>query len=182
MKKATVTIGIVLALIGALILLVPSDSDEDRRIQATIAADKQREQQPEHTRATPDELFALVNEERVKAGVPPLALDERLNESAQRKADDMAKYQYNEHVSPTDGRNGYEYAYETGVNCAYVSENLFSGGGRYIQSQEAIHGWMQSTKGHREAILDAKYTLTGIGIAQDTDKILYQVQHFCETL
>ncbi len=120
-----------------------------------------------------DDLLRLTNAERAKAGVAPLKLDTRLNQSAQMKADEIARTGVFEHVG-TDGRHGYEYIKDTGLSCTSASENLEAGN----SSEEAISEWMASTLGHREAILNPNYDLVGFGISQGP---AYKnvVQHFC---
>lgn len=135
---------------------------------------KQAEELPAITPPSVSELLELVNKERAKVGVAPLAIDERLNQSAQRKADDMTKYNYFDHVSPNDGRQGGEYANDTGIKCIHVSENIRQNVGDLNSSFHAVNAWMKS-KLHREAMLSGKYKSTGFGVSG-----LNIVQHFCE--
>jgi len=51
-------------------------------------------------------MHELVNAERVSRGIAPLTLDERLNTSAQIKADDMTSDGYFDHVDPFTGVRG----------------------------------------------------------------------------
>ena len=126
------------------------------------------------SRATKAELLMIVNEERAKVGVSPLVIDERLNQSAQRKADDMVRYGYFGHVSPNDGRDGYEYANDTGIACIYVGENIRQNTELHNDSFTAVRAWMKS-KPHKEALLSPKHTLTGFGI----NGVVF-VEHFCQ--
>ena len=126
------------------------------------------------------EMLELVNKERVKVGVAPLKIDERLNASAQEKADDMQKRDYYGHESP-DGIEGFSLVFRhMPGKCRYASENLATLLVPISNSRKAIDGWMSSTKGHREAILDKKYDLVGFGIAKDKHGNSLVVQHFCE--
>lgn len=117
------------------------------------------------------ELLRLVNEERAKAGVPPLVLDERLNQSAQMKADDMAQNNYFGHFSPETGqKNGPNKARSlTGNDCWKISENLVEA----QSAKTAIKAWIKSA-GHHRAMIDPDLTVTGFGIKNDLI-----VQHFC---
>ncbi|OYX36541.1 hypothetical protein B7Z00_04630, partial [Candidatus Saccharibacteria bacterium 32-50-10] len=117
------------------------------------------------------ELLELVNAERARVGVAPLALDEGLNTSARVKAEDMDKNHYFGHID-ANGKHGYEYAYEYSANCKVPSENI-SWGQRENTTQSAMTGWSNSPP-HYTAMVNPEYTLTGIGIS--SDKI---VQHFC---
>lgn len=121
-------------------------------------------------------LLQLVNEERTKVNVAPLAIDSRLNESAQYKAEDMFKRNYFGHEDPKTGKHGYDIAFErTGEMCSFVSENITD---NVIDadntSEQTIFNWVNSPS-HYNAMIDSRYTYTGFGIAGT--KI---VQHFCQ--
>lgn len=147
----------------------------------TLAIISLQNQQPDATPAiqaqqpvNKHDLLKLVNEERAKVGVPALVIDERLNQSAQRKADDMEKNDYFDHVSPIDGRYGASYANDTGIPCQRVSENIRYNGYGKNTAKDAVLGWYGSEL-HRVAMLNQKYESTGFGIAGSRI-----VQHFCE--
>lgn len=118
-----------------------------------------------------DELLRLVNKERAKVGVAPLVIDERVQEAAQLKADDMLKNNYFDHVD-ANGKHGYTYVIDTGADCTYAGENI-TWNTHVNDSKTAVEAWVGS-KSHYEAMIDAKYTTTGFGIA---DRKI--VQHFC---
>lgn len=119
------------------------------------------------------ELLEATNAERKKAGVAPLVIDERLNQSAQRKADDMLKNDYYSHVNPKTGKRGAEYAQERVQECIVASENL-AGYSVGEDGRDVISYLMESTP-HKKAILNADYELVGFGIAGDM-----VTQHFCD--
>lgn len=125
------------------------------------------------TPPTKAELLKLVNQERAKAGAAPLVDDPRLDQSAQRKADDEIKYNYFGHISPHDGKHGYEYINDVGISCTTDSENLTENT-HVNTTQAAITAWVNS-KPHHEAMLNPSYSLTGFGI--DGTQI---VEHFCQ--
>lgn len=118
-----------------------------------------------------DTVFNLVNAEREKAGVKPLARDARLDQSAQTKADDMANNNYFAHINPTTGVNGYKLI-PSGL-CSYQSENINAA----LTNEEAVTEWMNSEP-HRNAILDQQYDISGIGLAWQGDYYIV-TQHFC---
>ena len=118
-----------------------------------------------------DTIFNLVNAERKKAGVKPLARDARLDQSAQTKADDMANNNYFAHINPTTGVNGYKLI-PSGL-CSYQSENINAA----LTNEEAVTEWMNSEP-HRNAILDQQYDISGIGLAWQGDYYIV-TQHFC---
>lgn len=155
------------------------------RLDAQAAAGVAQEQpKSKYDVGPPDaqEMLELVNQERAKVGAAPLKLDERLNASAQEKADDMQNRDYYDHKSP-DGIEGYSLVFKHMPNrCRYASENLAkvsTTDNKFGSSRFTIDNWMHSTKGHREAILDAKYSLVGFGISKQGYDLIV-VQHFCE--
>lgn len=131
--------------------------------------------QPVKTRVyTTNELLAEANKLRADKGVAPLKLDERLNQSAQWKADDMKKHDYYGHVR--EGYRGYEKIRELAPECGLVGENLagtFPDGSPFYDE-----GWVDS-KAHYDAIIDSKYTHTGFGVMTEADGYKVYVQHFC---
>lgn len=180
MKKA-----IVITIILALVAGVGGGVWLKTRLDAQAAAGVAQEQaESKYDVGPPDaqEMLELVNQERAKVGVAPLRLDERLNASAQEKADDMQNRGYYDHKSP-DSIEGYSLVFKHMQNrCRYASENLAkvsTADGKIGNSRFTIDNWMRSTKGHREAILDAKYSLVGFGISKQGYDLIV-VQHFCE--
>ena len=118
-------------------------------------------------------ILLLVNAQREKVGVAPLINDPRLVAVAQARADDMVARNYFAHRDPVTNEN----MVKAQPFCVYASENIV-----WIKyetpqedNREAVNWWLTSQP-HREAMLDPKYTLTGIGIK---DKRI--VQSFCQT-
>lgn len=159
MKRIILTVAIIL--ITALLLYIYA-------INATITTFKAVNQ------PTTSELLELTNAERLSSGAPVLVVDARLDDSAQRKADDMYESKYFNHVNPQTGKHGYEYIQDTtGKLCLTLSENLVHD--IYDSNSYAlVQSWVASPA-HYKAMIDPKYTLTGFGIAGE-----YVVQHFCE--
>lgn len=150
----------------------------------TEVAQEQKQEQPKskYDVGPPNaqEMLELVNQERAKVGVAPLKLDERLNASAQEKADDMQNRDYYGHVSP-EGTRGTIFVFKhMPSKCRYAGENLANILVPDSNSRNPISTWMSSTKGHREAILDKDYDLVGFGIAKDKYGNSLIVQHFCD--
>ncbi len=126
-----------------------------------------------------NKILELVNAERAKVGVAPLVSDPRLVASAQAKADDMVANNYFNHVSPVTGKHGYENI-PKGM-CVMSSENIQSSPKEGDNNHDAVTWWMNS-KPHHDAMLDARYNLTGIGTAYNPKQDRYiSVQHFCQT-
>ena len=106
------------------------------------------------------ELVRLINEERAKAGVKPLVLDEKLTEIAGLKAKEMYDLSYFSHVSPNYG-NPRQFAQRCGyANYSGVGENIY----RAFNAKpcDIIAWWMQSPS-HRKNLLNPMYTKAGFG-------------------
>ncbi len=103
-------------------------------------------------------LFDLVNDGRKEAGLPPLRLDSRLTRLARIKSRDMIKHSYFAHQSPAYGHAG-DMLRKAGIRFSLVAENISSG----QPAKFAMRAFMGSS-GHRNHILDPRYTHTGIGI------------------
>lgn len=100
------------------------------------------------------------NIRREKGGLPALAVNEKLNKSAQMKVDDMFNKQYFAHESP-EGEGLGDLANAVGYEYLMVGENLALG--NYENDAILVDAWMNSP-GHRENIMHAKYTEIGVAV------------------
>lgn len=160
---ATVTVALIGIYGTAYVINLPNTPEPTQTVQT------QEKPKP----PTVDELLRLVNDERAKVGVARLTLDERLNASAQRKADEMVAENRFEHTNNA-GVHGYAYAQEVAPECIYISEN-YTGA---FSSKDAMSRWLDSTP-HRLAIQDSRYDITGIAIQRAPDWYIV-VEHFCD--
>lgn len=122
-------------------------------------------------------LLGLINAERKKAGVKELKIDNRLNQSAQWKVDDMVKNNYLGYVKPGEKTaSGLNKLFElTGKSCSYGNEIMvWDSDKRSMTPQVAADYWIKSESNHK-TIVDPDYTLTGFGIGQ-----YIIVEHFCQ--
>ena len=109
--------------------------------------------------ANEQEIFDLVNQQRVAYGIAPLQIDSRLQLLARRKAEDMVVNGYVNHTSPTYG-NFYDMLKTAGISYYTSSENIAAVQGNTL----AVTLWMNSTEGHRENILNSSFNYTGVGV------------------
>lgn len=105
-------------------------------------------------------MLAEVNARRAEAGAPPLALDPRLVEAAQRHAEDMLRRSYYDHDS-LEGLRPRDRVAQAGYPAALVAENIARG---LTSVDEAMNAWMQS-RGHRSNLLNPAFREMGIGCA-----------------
>ena len=134
------------------------DSDE---VRPTITPEPTDTPDPddEVDHATPEqkaqEVFKLVNTERMKAGLQPYKYDLRLEKAAMVRAKEIAvKFS---HIRP-DGRNSSTAVSEAGAGCP-SGENIGMGTSSALEIMQA---WMDSL-GHKIAILSKSSTHIGVG-------------------
>jgi len=128
----------------------------------------------------PDVLVDYTNQERAEYNTAPLSTNEKLEQAAILKAQDMAKKGYFAHTSP-EGLSPWYWFVQAGYNFTYAGENLAV---NFSDSQDVIDAWMNSP-GHRENILNGKFTEIGIATAQGTYKgmdAVFVVQMFGKPL
>jgi len=102
-------------------------------------------------------VATAINQMRVQAGLPPLAINGMLNYAAQVHVDDMVS-NYNYSHTGSDGSNVRQRVQRTGYGNAWASENWVS----VNDPSTAIQWWMNSTV-HRNNILNGNWHELGIG-------------------
>ncbi|SCW84179.1 uncharacterized protein, YkwD family [Paenibacillus tianmuensis] len=103
------------------------------------------------------QVVNLVNQERAKAGLQPLASDSALTAMALDKAKDMYNNGYFDHTSPTYG-SPLDMMRSYGIRYSYAGENIAKG---QRSPQEVMNAWMNS-QGHRQNILSPNFTKIGV--------------------
>lgn len=117
------------------------------------------------------EVFNLINQERQKAGLTALKMDEEVQNVARIKAKDMVDSNYFSHTSPIYG-SPFEMLKNFKINYKAAGENIAGNS----TNQKAVEAWMNSP-GHKANILSTNYNYTGIGIvkSQKYGKIYVQM-------
>lgn len=106
-------------------------------------------------------IIKLTNQERINHSEKPLTENKLLNDAAHKKLTDMFENQYFEHVSPINNVDISTFVINEKYNYAYVGENLALGD--FANEEEMVTAWMNSP-GHRENILNSKYTQIGVAV------------------
>jgi uncharacterized protein YkwD len=119
----------------------------------------------EDTRAA---VLCLLNAERAKHGLHPLARNLLLELSSQRHSDDMATRKFFSHDTP-EGIDPQARIKAAGYPLSWTGENLYMGTNAAASPVEALDGWMNSP-GHRENILRPQFTQVGVGVAYSSPK------------
>jgi uncharacterized protein YkwD len=115
-----------------------------------------------HGGITAAEIFARVNLERSKAGLPPLTTNIRLIVIAETKNKDMIDNQYFAHMSP-QGVDLHKLVVRLGFAYDFleVGENLALGD--FTSSDDVMDSFMSSPD-HQSNILDKNYSEIGISV------------------
>ena len=117
------------------------------------------------------QVVNLVNEERAKAGLSALVLDETLASAAMVRATEIETSF--SHTRP-DGRSFSTILSDMGIQYHRSGENIAWG----QQSPETVmEGWMNS-KGHRANILNPNFTKIGVGYRKNAAGRTYWTQLF----
>jgi uncharacterized protein YkwD len=123
----------------------------------------------------PQTMIDETSRRRAEVGAPALAMDERLNQSAMQKCQDMVDHAYFSHVNG-DGSQGYDLAKRAfGDYYGIYGENLLKEPDA-AEVAEVYRRWFESEP-HRVAALDADYILSGAANCY-SEHIYYFVQHF----
>jgi uncharacterized protein YkwD len=116
-------------------------------------------------------ILAAVNAERKRAGMPPLRPNDRLDQAAQRHAQDMLTRRYFAHQSP-EGKTVRERARAAGYDWRAIGENIAEG---QRSVDEVMDTWMHSPP-HRKNILDRDFKELGVGLALGRSDKDWQVE------
>ncbi len=109
-------------------------------------------------RTVEQEMFVLVNKERIQRGVDGVVFNEQLADVGRRHCEDMFRRGYFSHYTP-EGLSPFDRMVNAGISFNYAGENLALA----PDVKLAMQGLMQS-KGHKENILSPDFGRVGIGV------------------
>jgi uncharacterized protein YkwD len=121
-----------------------------------------------------DEVLRLVNVERARAGLDPVTHNQTLEDQATQYACEMIYYDFWGHENPVTGTDLPDRAEQFGYDYYMIGENLAAG---QSSPAQAMADWMAS-EGHRENILEPKFTELGVGVRTGGTYGTYWVQEF----
>jgi len=114
-------------------------------------------------------IFRFTNEVRRRHGVPPLTWESSLRDVARAHSADMLRRNYFSHVNP-EGKSPHDrickaYPYPLSM----TGENIWSGTGHdpgdsTRLARQIVNNWVSSA-GHRQNLLNPKFTDIGVGVA-----------------
>ena len=104
-------------------------------------------------------LMSLINQERSSLGILPLIENQKLNEAASLKAEDILERDYFSHQSPKGATPWYWFS-KIGYSYKYAGENLAIG---LLNSEDAYKAWINSMS-HKENIINPNYKEVGTAV------------------
>jgi uncharacterized protein YkwD len=104
------------------------------------------------------QMLQMVNQERAKEGLKPLAADPEMTAVARRHSADMFKRGYFAHNNP-DAETPFDRISKAGIRFRTAGENL-----ALAPSLEIAHTGLMRSPGHRANILRGQFGRLGIGI------------------
>lgn len=108
--------------------------------------------------AAEQEIFRLVNEERVERGFRALSFSSEALVVARGHSEDMARRGYFSHVSP-EGEDVGDRLAKAGITFLVAGENL-----ALAPTSELTHQGLMESPGHRENILAPEFSRVAIGV------------------
>jgi len=103
-------------------------------------------------------MLDLVNAERARVGLRPLAADERLRGVARAHSLEMFQRDYFSHTSPTVG-SPFDRMHAADIPFVVAGENL-----AYAPNVDVAHQGLMNSPGHRANILNPQFHRVGIGV------------------
>jgi uncharacterized protein YkwD len=123
-------------------------------------------------------LFNMTNQTRQEMRLPPVQLNDALNQAALKRANDMVTQGYFSHVSPT-GNRAWPFIQESGYQFTSAGENL----AKDFKNTNDLYKALLNSPTHKANLTNGKYTDMGIAILPATvngKKTYYVVQLFGE--
>jgi uncharacterized protein YkwD len=125
--------------------------------------------------ASEQQLLVLINQARVKAGVEPLKLDERLTRAARKHSQLMINRDSLAHQLLDEDPLVMRLSAE-GVRCDHDGENIALNG-----DVELAHAALMDSPGHRANIVATHFNSVGIGVVRTGD-LVYVTEDFAHVM
>ena len=140
--------------------IIPTNEQKAASTNTEIITDTQKSDLTQDE----NELLSLINKERKKNNLMELEIDDKLQNVARLKANDLVDNNYFSHISPIYG-TPFEMLKANQISYKTASENI--AGNPNISS--AFESWMNSDS-HKNNILSNDYNYTGLAVV---DSIAY---------
>lgn len=124
------------------------------------------------------EILKLVNQERLRHGLAPLAFSPRLSVMARGHSYDMAIRNYLSHNSP-EGSTPGDRIRGVGISYQELGENIYMDSYLDLDGlpERAVTGWLASPE-HRANMLSPNFREAGVGVARSSQGKTYVTQDF----
>jgi len=122
--------------------------------------------------ADEQEVFDLINQQRINNGLSALVINQELQAVARDKAQDMVDNNYFSHTSPVYG-SPFDMIKNYGITYKAAGENIAGNS----SNSGAVTAWMNS-EGHKANILSNSFNYTGIGVVNSSKYGKIYVQMF----
>ena len=154
---------------------VSEDTENNQQTEEQVQQNTANQNvQVEETLAASNQELAvlhLINTVRNENGLPSLGLNPSISLIARSRSIDMIQRNYFSHTTP-DGKNIFSILAENGIMYAAAGENIQQAFPPSMGTPQLFLGsWMQSSS-HRNNILSPLYGQAGIGISNDSNKIV----------
>lgn len=120
------------------------------------------------------EMLNLINQERARAGLAPLVMDETMREVARQHSREMFELGYFGHESPVTG-SLTDRLLRAGVRFRVAGENL-----AYAPNVRLAHEGLMASPGHRANILNPQFRRVGIGAVRSELRGTMFTQEFAD--
>ena len=128
---------------------------------------------PSPAGAVAQQVVELVNQQRAAAGLAPVTMHPALNSAAQGHSNDQASRNTMTHTGANRSDAGDRIA-ATGYPWRAWGENVASG---QPDAGAVVQAWMNS-EGHRDNILDPRFTDIGVGLAYTATGVSFWTEDF----
>ena len=122
-------------------------------------------------------VFELVNSEREKNGLNRIEWNPALAQLARNYSEQMADEKFFSHFDKNGASVQDRAEFMKIRGWSKIGENLFVCSGTSKFTALAVQKWMKSPS-HKQNILDAEWTTSGIGVAESSDGEIYITQVF----
>jgi hypothetical protein len=104
-------------------------------------------------------IINLTNQERTNNNLGEVTENNKLDQAAQAKLNDMFTNDYWDHISPS-GKKPWDFIDEKSYSYTYAGENLAKG---FVDSTTTVKAWMES-QSHKENLLNSRYKEIGVAV------------------
>lgn len=140
-------------------------------------ADNSRRSAPSSAGAIEQQVFAMINSERVKNGLNELEWSESVAAVARLHSEDMARVKFFSHRG-SDGSMVDDRADRLGLGVwRSIGENIAYMRGYDDPAELAVQKWLESSA-HRKNLLGPNWKETAVGVAVTSDGTYYMTEVF----